>query len=247
MAPAIVSDMHHGSMYDNNIIPLGGAARISEGLDDLAQLGKLSLDFGGYAVAVQSLDNTPPAVPGGCALGTTNEQFHLHWHAVRAADLWGYNVYRSLNGGPLLRMNEAIITDTSFDDATSHFGSAFSYRVTAVDTFGNESAGSVAVSVVAPPIFAPVGADPSLIGHWRFSAGSGTVLTDNSGHGNHGVIAGGVTWSPAGRAGSCLYFDGKSNAQAYIPDGAWNTPARRPLSPGIKSMARDRVRYSTIA
>ncbi|MEI7900048.1 MAG: LamG-like jellyroll fold domain-containing protein [bacterium] len=227
--PLLMDTTSNASVYyshngrENNILRMGGTAKIGEAMDDLAQLGRLSLDFGGYASAAQTLDTTPPAAPGGVAVAAHDEAFHLTWNAVGDADLWGYHVYRSVDGGPMMRLNTAMITNTAFDDNTSHAVGAFAYQVMALDTSGNESAGSTVVSVTAAPSFSPAGADPSLIARWSFDEGSGTTLNDSSGKGNDGNLLS-AAWSTAGRFGNCLYFDGIS-AKAVVPDGSWNTDA----------------------
>jgi len=57
-----------------------------------------------------------------------------------------------------------------------------------------------------------VPADPgagNLIGHWKFDEGAGFTTQDASGHGHHGDLVDGPTWT-AGQAGfgSALHFDG---------------------------------------
>ena len=43
-----------------------------------------------------------------------------------------------------------------------------------------------------------------------FAEGSGTTTSDGSGSGNNGNLSGGATWSPSGRFGSAVAFDGIS-------------------------------------
>jgi hypothetical protein len=50
------------------------------------------------------------------------------------------------------------------------------------------------------------GADPSLVGRWKFDENGGTTATDSSGHGNDGIIYG-ATWTPD-IFGFALQFDG---------------------------------------
>ena len=60
------------------------------------------------------------------------------------------------------------------------------------------------------------GADPSLVGWWRFEEGSGTTAYDSSGNGLDGELIGGVTWTQ-GRIGGGIELDGTSG-YVSIPD-----------------------------
>ena len=53
------------------------------------------------------------------------------------------------------------------------------------------------------------GADPNLIGWWRFDEGSGTTAYDTSGKGNDGTLVGGAAWA-TGRFGGGIKLDGTS-------------------------------------
>ena len=70
----------------------------------------------------------------------------------------------------------------------------------------------------------PASAAPSVVGLWRFNEGSGTNVTDSSGLGNNGMLAGENGNVPAwvtGQAGfgSALRFtnDGSDHAYVSIP------------------------------
>ena len=65
----------------------------------------------------------------------------LSWRPGAEADLAGYNVYRrDLPAGEWRRLNAAPIAVPAFTDRTVSSGDTFVYRVTAVDSRGNESA-----------------------------------------------------------------------------------------------------------
>ena len=70
---------------------------------------------------------------------------------------------------------------------------------------------TLTVSSAPPPGGAPVGA-------WGFDEASGTAVSDGSGRGNNGTIAG-ATRTTAGRFGSALTFDG-INDWVTVPDSA---------------------------
>ncbi|HUV65206.1 MAG TPA: LamG domain-containing protein, partial [Sedimentisphaerales bacterium] len=60
------------------------------------------------------------------------------------------------------------------------------------------------------------GADPNLVGLWRFDEGSGTTTVDSSGHGNDAILVAGATWA-TGRFGGGIKLDGTSG-YVSIPD-----------------------------
>src|SRR5262249_28736434 len=97
--------------------------------------------------------------------------------------------------------------DTSLSAATS-----YSYRVRATDPAGNLSTYSNTTSASTPA--APSG----LVAAYAFDEGSGSSVTDSSGHSHTGTIAN-ATWATTGKYGKALQFNG-TNAIVSIPDAA---------------------------
>jgi hypothetical protein len=109
-------------------------------------------------VAVLLKDTFPPQPPTGLAAvpsGTTPAEAHasidLSWEPDTDADLAGYIVYRQpidpteAPTGPATRLNPTLIAGPAYRDQTAVRGQSYAYRVTAVDTVGNESAPSADV------------------------------------------------------------------------------------------------------
>ncbi|MFH1942222.1 MAG: LamG-like jellyroll fold domain-containing protein [bacterium] len=69
---------------------------------------------------------------------------------------------------------------------------------------------------VSQNLVVPYTSDPFTAGLYHFNAGSGTTLADSSGHALHGTLKGGVAWSPSGRFGGSLRFDG-ANGKVEVP------------------------------
>ena len=101
-------------------------------------------------------DTFPPAIPTGLAAvpgGATpaDASIDLSWEPDTDADLAGYIVYRQqVNStgaltGPATRLNATPVVGPAYRDQTAVPGQTFAYRVTAVDTLGNESAPSADV------------------------------------------------------------------------------------------------------
>ncbi len=101
-------------------------------------------------------DVFPPLVPTGLETvpgGATpaDRSIDLSWTPNIEADLAGYNVYRqevTSTGevaGTAARLNSTPVVGPAYRDQTAVPGHRYSYRVTAVDATGNESAPSAAV------------------------------------------------------------------------------------------------------
>ncbi len=99
-------------------------------------------------------DVTPPPVPTGLAATAGGRQVGLSWASGTGEDLAGYRLYRSAQGLPdtsKAPLSERLITGSTFTDTTAEVGEAYRYRVTAVDTAGNESALSRVASAYLQP------------------------------------------------------------------------------------------------
>jgi hypothetical protein len=93
------------------------------------------------------------AIPGGAT--PTEHSIDLSWTPNTDPDLAGYNVYRQdidSNGvaaGTATRLNQTPVAGPAYRDQTAVPGRRYAYRVTAVDTAGNESAPSAEVQETA--------------------------------------------------------------------------------------------------
>ncbi len=107
-------------------------------------------------VTVAMRDTFPPhapsgleAVPGGAT--AADRSIDLSWTPDTEADLAGYFVYRQevdakgVVAGTATRLNLTPVVGPAYRDQTATAGHRYAYRVTAVDTAGNESAPSADV------------------------------------------------------------------------------------------------------
>ncbi|MDH4211925.1 MAG: FG-GAP-like repeat-containing protein [candidate division WOR-3 bacterium] len=79
----------------------------------------------------------PPVNLSGALSGS---QVELVWSENSEADVYGYNVYRSLSSGyPYMKLTDEPVVDTSFIDSTVNAGNTYYYVVTACITAGSES------------------------------------------------------------------------------------------------------------
>jgi len=105
-------------------------------------------------VEVDYRDLYPPPVPEGLValfqMEAQEGRVRLVWEASRAPDLAGYLVYRrSPDTQEFLPLTPEPIPATEYQDRDLAAGATYSYRVTAVDRAGNESAPSeVATAVI---------------------------------------------------------------------------------------------------
>jgi serine protease len=99
-------------------------------------------------------DVTPPAAPVGLTAIAGNGSVGLGWADNGEPDLAGYIVYRATSAaGPFAALNGTPLVGSAYVDGAVANGTTYHYRVTAVDTSGNESAASSQASAT------PSGAD----------------------------------------------------------------------------------------
>ncbi|HEV8583081.1 MAG TPA: hypothetical protein VGX68_28780 [Thermoanaerobaculia bacterium] len=92
----------------------------------------------------------PPAPTELVALAETG-RVRLVWRASEADDLAGYLVYRRVGeSGAFERLTAQPVDVAEFNDTAVRGGESYSYRVTAVDQTGNESAPGGEVRAVVP-------------------------------------------------------------------------------------------------
>jgi hypothetical protein len=99
----------------------------------------------------------------------------------------------------------------SYSDPSLTAGTRYRYRVRAVDGAGNPSLNNSNTAAATPPLTTAYG----------MNEGSGTTLTDASGNGHTGTLAG-ATWTPAGKYGNALSFDVLDAAVSVATPAAYN-------------------------
>jgi fibronectin type 3 domain-containing protein len=105
-------------------------------------------------------DNIPPAVIEGVAAEYVNQQIEVTWPVSPEPDLAGYRVYKSMEVmGDFTRLHDELIdpVDPIFRDPAVTEGERHFYKVTAVDSAGNESPRSAVAArhvsdTTAPPV-----------------------------------------------------------------------------------------------
>lgn len=105
-------------------------------------------------ITVNIADTFAPQPPAGLAAipGEAAASIDLSWEPVSDTDLAGYIVYRRAAESPAFqRLTPTPIVAPAYTDATAVAGKRYIYRVTAVDTTGNESRPGNEVEETATP------------------------------------------------------------------------------------------------
>jgi hypothetical protein len=100
-------------------------------------------------------DTFPPVPPRPITIASINAMVSLFWPLNPEPDVAGYNIYRSEDESAppdqWVRLNQQLHKTASFRDDRVTVGRKYSYRITAVDQYGNESTRSEAVSETVAP------------------------------------------------------------------------------------------------
>ena len=82
----------------------------------------------------------PPAAPIGLAAIGGSMVVELNWSANTEADLAGYNIYRSeVSGSGFVQENVSLLISATYSDSNVLDATTYFYKVSAVDSAGNES------------------------------------------------------------------------------------------------------------
>jgi glucose/arabinose dehydrogenase/chitodextrinase len=180
-------------------------------------------------------DTSPPTDPAGLtATAAGTSQVGLSWTAsTDNAGVGGYRVERCQGTGCTNFAEVATPTATTYSDTGLAPSTTYRYRVRAIDASGNFSGYSAvaeATTAAAPPT------PPGLVGAWAFAEGNGTTTADSSGNGNAGTLAG-ASWTPLGRYGSALSFNGAGTAVRVADSASLDLTTAMTLSAWIEPTA----------
>lgn len=105
-------------------------------------------------VAVEPKDIFPPSAPGRVTVAAAPGRISLFFPANPETDVAGYNIFRSTDASlppkDWTKLNDQLLTRTTFQDETVEAGRRYYYYVTAVDNSGNVSQPSEVVSETVP-------------------------------------------------------------------------------------------------
>ncbi len=107
------------------------------------------------ALAHTPKDTFPPAAPGPITIASIGGIVSLFWPLNQETDIAGYNIYRAEEeqtpSEKWIKLNPQLHKTASFRDDRVQVGKKYFYQITAVDTYGNESARSTTESETVNP------------------------------------------------------------------------------------------------
>ena len=110
-------------------------------------VGVSVVDLDGFESLIVERSASPlslPSAPEGFVAVPSWLKVQLTWNQNLEYDILGYNVYRSeIAGGPGIKLNSSVNSDTAYTDNIAANGIYYYYSVTAVDSQLNESANSI--------------------------------------------------------------------------------------------------------
>jgi hypothetical protein len=159
-------------------------------------------------------DTVAPAAPAALTVTPGDAKTTSNWGANTEADLAGYAIHCATSAsGPFTRLNASLLSTRSYVDTAVSNGTTYWYRVTALDTAGNESAPSATVSatpqgaaVVRYRISGKVTANGQPLAGTNISAAGQTVSTAADGTYEVAGLPAGDTTVSASKSG--YSFDG---------------------------------------
>jgi hypothetical protein len=112
-------------------------------------IGVSAVDVDGFESIITERAATPrsiPLPPNGFSDAPGWMEINFLWNNNNENDMLGYNIYRSnIEGNPGVKLNEIVITDTTYLDDSAVSGIYYYYSVTAVDSLLNESEESIII------------------------------------------------------------------------------------------------------
>ena len=106
-------------------------------------------------LSVVPKDTFAPAAPDSIKIASINKIVSLFWPSNAEPDLAGYFIYRSedenLPAEGWVKLTPRLLNTTTYRDERVEVGKRYFYRLTAVDTAGNESPRSTVVSEIVNP------------------------------------------------------------------------------------------------
>ena len=180
-------------------------------------------------------DTTPPTAPSGLtATAVAATQVDLAWTAsTDNVAVSGYRLERCTGAGCTSFAQIASPTGTSYSDTTVAASTSYRYRILAVDSSANLSGYSNVLDVTTPAASAT---PPGLVGAWAFSEGFGLTTADASGNNNTATING-ASWTPLGRFGYALSFNGTTSIASVAASPSLNLSSGMTLSAWIDPAA----------
>jgi len=148
------SSLISGIEYQDKTFKFGGEYRYVVRAVSLGSEGAQVESLNSNVLPVSPRDIFAPAAPSGISVAPSLGRLSIFFAANPETDIAGYNIFRSsdpnLPKAGWTKLNQALLTRTSFQDDKVESGKKYYYYLTAVDTTGNISAPSDVVSETVP-------------------------------------------------------------------------------------------------
>ena len=142
-----------GTQYADKTFKFGNNYRYIVRSVSLGTEGAQVESLNSNAVQVEPRDTFPPSPPATPSIAAAPGRLSLFFAANPEPDIAGYNVYRSTDPNlpkPWTKLNQALLTRTTFQDERVESGQKYYYYITATDHAGNVSPPSEVVSETVP-------------------------------------------------------------------------------------------------
>jgi hypothetical protein len=129
--------------YTDSIVGAGQAALPPLSPGQVYYIRARAIDEYGYESAISDEASTLPNVPKGVTVVDGEVSIRIQWDASIEWNVAGYNIYRRASlQDAYAKINANVVDSASFVDSTVRGDSKYYYRVTSIDSYGNESAQS---------------------------------------------------------------------------------------------------------
>lgn len=148
------SSLISGTEFSDTNFKFGGEYRYLVRAVSLGSEGSQVESLNSNIISVMPRDTFRPAAPGGFSVAPAPGRLSIFFAANDEKDIAGYNIYRStdpnLPKASWTKLNQTLLTRTSFQDERVESGRRYYYYIVAVDTAGNVSSESEVESETVP-------------------------------------------------------------------------------------------------
>ena len=150
----INSQLVSGTQYSDKNFKFGSNYRYIVRSVSLGTEGAQVESLNSNSAAVEPRDTFAPSAPTSASVAAAPGRLSIFFAANPESDIAGYNVHRStdpnLPKGSWTKLNQTLLTRTTFQDERVESGRKYYYYITAVDQAGNVSPPSEVVSETVP-------------------------------------------------------------------------------------------------
>src|SRR3989339_765026 len=157
----VMNTSHGASVYQNNTFDFKYNNLWNVTDPQILDADGSRSDIGAYGGPLGKLYeylDLPPHSPRGIISAIDSGLVSVSWKKNTEADFFRYRVYRDTTKGFVIDSTKLIaeIIDTVFEESISNRQNILYYKITAVDSQGNESAGSEEITVVISDVNEPI-------------------------------------------------------------------------------------------